>query len=266
MAGKLSITFDDALANVYSLALPECERAGVTATVFVISDLIGMKYLGQSVMSAQMLRSLSSKGWEIGSHTRTHRNLTELSDSDAEAELRESKKRLEHVTSAEVKSLSYPSGAFDERIKGIAAKYYTFARAGSAYPPLRVNSLLPRDPMELRAMNEWSHPLTIPLHLFTAHNVGRRIMHHPGMGKPLVLNPSRGWINFPNMALEARFVRKWVRKLANNQWLILTFHNLAVEKSWAAYSIRLREFREIVKTVVQSAEIVNLGEGERLFD
>ena len=45
MAGKLSITFDDALASVYSLALPELERLGLTATVFVITDLIGKDYM-----------------------------------------------------------------------------------------------------------------------------------------------------------------------------------------------------------------------------
>ena len=259
MHGTVSITFDDGLASIYSLALPELERVGATATVFVISDLVGKKFLGQPVTSGRMLRSLSSKGWEIASHTRTHPNLTELSDIRANAELRDSKARLEDIVSADVVSLAYPFGAYDARIKAIAARHYTFARSGSSYPPLRVNNVCPPDPMELKAVNTYEHAYFLPLHLFENY-IARNIGHRP---KPKPRNPNldHARINSSRKALEARFVRKWLRKLRSNQWLILTLHDISTQKSPTSYSIPIKEFREIVKAIAQSAEIVNLGEG-----
>jgi len=251
LPGRLSITFDDALVSVYSLALPELERIGATGTVFVISDLVGKKFLGQPSMSTQMLQSLSSRGWEIGSHTKTHPNLTELSDLQVNAELRDSKERLEAITRTKVASLAYPFGAYDPRIKAIAARHYSFARSSGAYPPLRVNSLFPRDKMEIRAMMTYDHPFYLPLHLVTYLTL--RIGYRPrGVTKPRYAK-----------GLEARFVRKWLRNLRKDQWLVLTFHNISTNESPTSYSVDREEFREIVNAINQGVEVVNFGEAMR---
>lgn len=259
MAGRVSITFDDGLSSVYLLALSEMERYDMTGTVFVISDLIGRTYRGYPTMNERMLRSLSSKGWEIGSHTQTHSNLTELSDLQVNAELRDSKKHLENITSTKILGLAYPSDRYDNRIKAIAAKYYSFARNNLCYPPLRTNSLHPRDQMELRAMGGSEHALALPLHLFDSH-ISRIIGYRPGLGKPRNLNRERGWINPPTRGLEGRFIRKWVRNLSKNRWLILNIHDISADKPLTPYSISLREFCGIVKAINQHAELVNLGE------
>ena len=226
--------------------------------MFVISDLIGKKYLAQPVMNRRMLSSLISKGWEVGSHTRTHPNLTELSDFQVNAELSDSKKRLENITSAKVTSLAYPFGAHDNRIETIAARHYIAARSGSCYPPLRVNGLFPRDQMKLKAVNTYEHALYLPLHLFENH-LAVKIRYRSR--KPRNPSLSRGRLYRERKGLEARFVRKWLRNLRGDQWLILSFHDISTNKSSTSYSIALREFREIVKAIAQSAEVVNLGEG-----
>ena len=207
-----------------------------------------------------MLTSLSSKGWEIGSHTRTHPDLTHLSDFQANAELRDSKTTLENITSTHVTSLAYPSAAYDSRIKSIAARYYEFARADSSYPPLRVNSLHPHDRMELKAMGDYQHPWAIPLHLFDNH-IARKIKYHTGSGKPRSLNPNKGWIKSSHRGLEARLVKNWLRHLRKDQWLILTFHDISANDSRTSYAIGIDEFHAMVKAIEQSAEIVNLGDG-----
>src|SRR5208283_5544525 len=113
MTGKLSITFDDGLASVYSLALPELEKIGATATVFVISDLIGKEFDSHRVMDERQLRYLISRDWEIGSHTRTHPNLFDLADVEVDAEFRNSKICLEAITSTKIDSMAYPFGHYD---------------------------------------------------------------------------------------------------------------------------------------------------------
>jgi len=218
----------------------------------VISDLVGKKYLGQPVMSARMLQSLSSGGWEIGSHTRTHPNLTELSDAEINAELRDSKERLDAITHTKVVSLSYPFNAQNNRIKAIAARYYKFVRVNRAYPPLRVNSVFPRDKMQINAMSTCDEPIALPLHLLK--DLANRIGYRPrGITKPR----SEDRIQ----RLEARFVRKWLRSLRKDQWLVLTFHNIHTDKSPNPQSTKLEAFREIVEVGDQLAKVVNFGRG-----
>jgi len=231
--------------STYSLALPELERIGATGTVFVISDLVEKKWQDQPVMSSGMLQSLSSRGWEIGSHTRTHPNLTELSDSQINVELRDSKEHLEAITHTKITSLSYPFNAQNNRIKAIAAKYYKFARVNRHCPPLRVNSSFPRDCMQVNAVSKYDGSTVIPLLFYLAKRIGYRPR---GITKPS-----------PRQGLEARFVRKWLQSLRKDQWLVLTFHNIHTDKSPNPQSIHLEEFREIVKIVDQLAEVVNFG-------
>jgi len=247
LSGKVSITFDDGLASVHSLALPELETIGATGTVFVISELVEKEFLNLPVMSTRMLQSLISQGWEIGSHTRTHPNLTQLSDSQINTELKDSKERLEAITRTKVSSLAYPFGMQNNRVRAIAARHYDFARWGGAYPPLRVNSLSPRDKMLVRAMNTCDDAIAIPFHLL--NYIAIRIGYRPrGVVKP---RSGKG--------LEARYVRKWLRNLHKNQWLVLAFHNISENESPNSYSIDLREFRQIVKVIGQGADVVNFG-------
>jgi len=205
-------------------------------------------------MTTEMLRSLISNGWEIGSHTRTHPNLTQLSESQLNDELRTSKEFLEAVLSTKVVSLAYPYGAYNDRIKSMAAKSYEFARTVSCYPPARFNSLVPRDRLGLKAMSTYEHPVFLPLHLISNHlvtKIDRR--------KRKKCPPEHGLINSSRNALESRFIRKWLRNLRKDQWLILCFHNLALN-SHTSYSVDVKEFGQIVKVIGQNAEIVNLGD------
>jgi peptidoglycan/xylan/chitin deacetylase (PgdA/CDA1 family) len=237
--------------STYSLALPELERIGATGTTFVISDLVGKKWEDQPVMSERMLQSLSSRGWEIGSHTRTHPNLTELSDSQINAELRDSKERLEAITHTEVASLSYPFNEQNNRIRAIAARYYKFARWDRSYPPLRVNSVFPPDKMKVNSVATYDNFIVLPVRLL-AYLV-KRIGYRPrGITKPSSFK-----------GLDARIVRKWLRSLRKDQWLVLSFHDIHTDKPPNVYSIDLEEFREIVKVVDELAEVVNFGMAAR---
>jgi len=256
MSGRVSITFDDGLESVYSLAFPELDSMGVTATVFVISDLVGKTHDGRSVMNGRMLNLLRSKGWEIGSHTLTHPNLTQISPSHLITELKDSKKCLEEIISAKVVSFAYPFGAYDNMVKAAVARNYKYARSVSSYPPLRVNRAS-SDPLELSAMSTYECAFTLPLHLFDNH-IAKKISYRP---RTRTVRDTTKAINPSRKGLEARFVKKWVKKLRRDDWLILCFHDISARSVSTAYTIDLDEFRAITNVIVKDADVVNLGEG-----
>ncbi len=80
-AGKVSFTFDDGLSSAISQAAPTLAKYGMTGTDYVITGCVGMTTVpntckadeDKSYMTwAQVQQLHSSYGWEIGSHTVTH--------------------------------------------------------------------------------------------------------------------------------------------------------------------------------------------------
>lgn len=130
---RLVVTFDDALSSVYELGLPVLAALGAPATVYAPSVPIAQGTPMQwpevaghldtehahelAPMSRQQLAEVAAAGWEVGSHTRTHPWLPEVTD-DAElaGELAGSKQELEDLLQLPMNTLAYPFGAHDERV------------------------------------------------------------------------------------------------------------------------------------------------------
>ncbi len=68
----------------------------------------------------EQARLMDGAGIEIGSHTLTHPILTNINDERLEAELRESKSRLETRLDRKVELFCYPNGNYDARVKRAA--------------------------------------------------------------------------------------------------------------------------------------------------
>ncbi len=119
----ITFSFDDGYASVYEKALPILERYGYVGTVFVITSAIGQS----GYMTLEQLLNLAKRGWEIGSHTVSHRYLTELSPSELEFELWVSKRHLEGL-GLTVVSFAPPGGEYNQTTIEAVAKHYLCQR------------------------------------------------------------------------------------------------------------------------------------------
>jgi peptidoglycan/xylan/chitin deacetylase (PgdA/CDA1 family) len=131
----LAITFDDAFTSVLELAAPILARLGVPATVFAPTGYIdagqlswpGIEQWAEThrgelrAMSWDQLGELAERGWEIGSHTRSHPHLTQLDDEQLAGELEGSRHECAARLGRQPTSLAYPYGDVDERVASRAA-------------------------------------------------------------------------------------------------------------------------------------------------
>ena len=139
----VALSFEDGYGSVCEYAWPIMERYGFWGTVFVVAGYVGKEnrwdanFGGRRFrhLSWKELRALSAAGWEIGSHTWSHRDLTALTRDEVVRELRESKQLLEDTTGVSVETLSYPFGRYDERVRDAAME--VGYRAGCAFFPRR---------------------------------------------------------------------------------------------------------------------------------
>jgi peptidoglycan/xylan/chitin deacetylase (PgdA/CDA1 family) len=157
----LVVSFDDAYRSVLTHGLPIMSRLGVPGTVFVPTDFTAggshaswsdlPKWTGTphehelTCMTWNELRELSCAGWEIGSHTCSHPNLTELNSYRIAAELRQSREACESALDRPCRSLAYPFGAFNPEIVGLvsASGYHSAVTLeASLLEPLRCEGRL----------------------------------------------------------------------------------------------------------------------------
>ncbi|MGB7588910.1 MAG: polysaccharide deacetylase family protein [Solirubrobacterales bacterium] len=101
------VTFDDAYRSVAVEGLPVLERLGVPASLFVPTDLVDERGLMTELiripddwvgdeedmrgMSWEEVRGLATAGWEVGSHTCSHPDLTQLEAEQVQSELQRSR-------------------------------------------------------------------------------------------------------------------------------------------------------------------------------
>jgi peptidoglycan/xylan/chitin deacetylase (PgdA/CDA1 family) len=120
-----AITFDDGLRDGYDSALPILENMGLPATFFITTKYIGglhpVFYGSEECMSERHIAALSSRGFFLGAHTVTHPMLGNLSNSDAQWEISESKRIIEEIIGERVMSFAYPKGHYTDSTKRIVA-------------------------------------------------------------------------------------------------------------------------------------------------
>ncbi|WP_298705219.1 polysaccharide deacetylase family protein [uncultured Veillonella sp.] len=126
------ITFDDGYEDNYKNALPILQKYGMKATFFMIADSIGQPRF----MNADQLQALEAAGMTVESHTYSHKDLRQLSDSDVQKELTLSKQILEATLHHPIEYIAFPCGFSDGRIenftKAAGYKMAVTVEAGNA--------------------------------------------------------------------------------------------------------------------------------------
>jgi len=121
------ITFDDGFIGVLEHAFPALKKHGIPATLFALSGRTGATndwmwqrgFPQRPLLSREQLRMLAEEGMVIGSHTRTHAKLTEISIDQAKSEIVDSKKELEDIIGKEVAHFAYPYGLFNSTVRDL---------------------------------------------------------------------------------------------------------------------------------------------------
>ena len=118
------LTFDDSYESVYDHAFPLMQEYGFSGTLFVITGYIGrmnewdvnLGWRKFNHLSWEQIRYMKNEGFEIGSHTVHHPDLTRIDSRQLYLELDRSKKEIEDNIGGEVPFISFPFGRYNQRV------------------------------------------------------------------------------------------------------------------------------------------------------
>lgn len=109
--GQIMVCFDDGWKGIYDnqdIFINE----SVFPTIFIAVDLIGT----DGYLTENQIKELVSKGFNLGVHTWSHVDLTELSDEELEHQLIDSKKKLQEMFSMDFDTICFPMGRFSRKV------------------------------------------------------------------------------------------------------------------------------------------------------
>jgi peptidoglycan/xylan/chitin deacetylase (PgdA/CDA1 family) len=135
-ADAVALTFDDAFQNFGDIAAPLLADRGLPATLFVVSDAVGrtnrwpagpdrgvptMPLLGWGALAR-----LPVQGVDLGSHTRTHVDLTRVTGARLEEEIGGGRERLREETGVTPTVFAYPYGGLSDQAVAVVGRHFSW--------------------------------------------------------------------------------------------------------------------------------------------
>jgi peptidoglycan/xylan/chitin deacetylase (PgdA/CDA1 family) len=203
---KVSFTFDDGLASASTQAEPTLTKYGLTGTDYVITGCVGMTTVPNTCRADQntpymtwaQIKALQTKGWEIGSHTVDHKCLADSAATDPD------NCQANLLTQAQVAAeMSQSKSAL--AAQGIDATDFAFPYGG-------YNNIVRAEAAKYYATQRGFKDQNVNAWPYNEH----------------LLNdvPVQEGVH-----TVAALKTKIDQAIANKQWLILTFHDIAVKPS-----------------------------------
>jgi len=118
------ITIDDGYRSAYDIAYPILKKYGFKATLFIYTDFIDVT---RGAMTWDQLREMKADGFEVGSHTLSHCDLTKKKEGEDDQtyitrikrELFVSKQIIDKKLKQDTLYIAYPYGSYNHRVMNI---------------------------------------------------------------------------------------------------------------------------------------------------
>ena len=104
------ISFDDGRLDVYENAFPIMEEYGFQGVFYILSGGLG----DEGLVGVDELQEMAAAGWEIGSHSQSHADLSKITEGASYREVVDSRAALEEALGLPVKSFAYPFGTITD--------------------------------------------------------------------------------------------------------------------------------------------------------
>jgi peptidoglycan/xylan/chitin deacetylase (PgdA/CDA1 family) len=126
------LTIDDGNLDNYTNAFPIMQKYGFTGVLYLVGNYIGAK----DYMTVDQILEMHNAGWEVGSHSMNHLDLTKLEPDAMRYEIVESRETLEEELGIPVLTFAYPFGLYnDAAVDYIKFAGYIGAMGASGYSP-----------------------------------------------------------------------------------------------------------------------------------
>jgi peptidoglycan/xylan/chitin deacetylase (PgdA/CDA1 family) len=126
------LTMDDGHLDNYTNAFPITQKYGFTGVLYLVSNYIG----AENYMTVDQVLEMYRAGWEVGSHSMNHFDLTKVNAETAYAEVIDSRRVLEEMLGIPVLTFAYPFGAYNNAAMDyVKAAGYSGAMGASGYTP-----------------------------------------------------------------------------------------------------------------------------------
>jgi peptidoglycan/xylan/chitin deacetylase (PgdA/CDA1 family) len=126
------LTLDDGNLDNYTNAFPITQKYGFTGVLYIVGNYMG----AENYMNADQILKMNKAGWEVGSHSMDHPDLTKLAPDKLRFEVVESRTILEKKLGIPILTFAYPFGAKNESaIDYVKFAGYIGAMGASGYTP-----------------------------------------------------------------------------------------------------------------------------------
>lgn len=133
----VALTFDDGFTNFAEIAWPLLRAHGLPVTLFVVTDFVGrsndwwhslrLRIPHLPLLDWPALARLAEEGVMLGSHTRSHPDLTRLPPLALAEEVGGAAERIEVETGRAPAGFAYPYGLLDPTARAAVCEVYRWA-------------------------------------------------------------------------------------------------------------------------------------------
>ena len=125
-------TIDDGNFDNYKNAFPIMEKYGFIGVLYIVGNYIG----AENYMTVEQIIEMYDAGWEVGSHSMNHFDLTKLDQDRLREEIVGSREMLENLLGIPILTFAYPFGAKnDSALDYVKFAGYIGAMGASGYTP-----------------------------------------------------------------------------------------------------------------------------------